>query len=63
MRSEQDLVVHRTRAEDGTPVERRFTVDTLEAEVAFPFDTEATSEARESIAREGSTLLARARRP
>jgi hypothetical protein len=60
---EQDLVVHRTRAEDGTPVDRRFTVDTLEADVAFPLDTEATSEARQWLAREGPTLLARARRP
>jgi hypothetical protein len=60
---DQRLVVQRTQTEDGATVERRFTVDTLEAEVAFPLDTEATSDGRQWLAREGATLFACARRP
>jgi len=60
---DERLVVQRTRAEDGATVERRFTVDTLEADVAFPLDTAATSDGRQWLSREGPTLLARARLP
>ena len=44
--------------EGGAPVERLFTVDTLEANVAFPLATEASSEGQRWLAREGPALLA-----
>jgi hypothetical protein len=56
----QGLVFQRTH-EEGAPVERTFAVDTIEAGVAFPLATEATSEGQRWLEREGPTLLARAR--
>jgi hypothetical protein len=50
-------VTQRTH-EGGAPVERVFTVDTLEANVAFPLAREASSEGQRWLAREGPTLLA-----
>jgi hypothetical protein len=46
------LVRQRTQAE-GVAVERVFTVDSIEARVAFPPSTEATPEAQQWLAREG----------
>jgi hypothetical protein len=56
-------VVQQTRAEDGAAIERLFTVDTLEAAVAFPLETEATPDGRAWLAREAPALLADTRRP
>ena len=58
----EGLVIQRTQADTGAPIERLFTVDTLEA-AAFPLDTEATPAGRQWLARESATLLADARRP
>jgi hypothetical protein len=57
------LVTQRTHADNGAPIERLFTVDTLEPAVAFPTDTETTPAGRQWLARESPTLLASARRP
>jgi hypothetical protein len=60
---ERDGVVIQRTHEGGAPVERLFTIDTLEANVAFPLATEASAEGQRWLAREGPALLARARRP
>ena len=60
---EQGLVTQRTRADNGAPIERLFTVDTLEAAIAFPMSTEANPAGQQWLAREGATLRAAARRP
>lgn len=58
---ERDGVVIQRAHEGGATLERVFTVDTLEANVAFPLATEASAEGQRWLAREGPTLLARVR--
>src|SRR4029079_9049047 len=60
---EHGLVTQWTHADNGAPIERLFTVDTMEAAVAFPTDTATTPAGRQWLARESLTLLASARRP
>lgn len=60
---EREGVVIQRAHEGGAPVERVFTVDTLEANVAYPLATEASADGQRWLAREGPALLARARRP
>jgi len=62
-RDERDGVVIQRAHEGGARVERVFTVDTLEANVAFPLATEASAEGQRWLAREGPALLARAHLP
>jgi hypothetical protein len=54
-------VVFQRTHEEGALVERAFAIDTIEAGVAFPSATEATSHGKQWLEREGPTLLARAR--
>ncbi len=54
------LVMQRT-VDRGVPIERRFTVDTLAAEVAFSRATHSTAPGISWLARESDTLLVHAR--
>ncbi len=54
------MVIQRT-AGQGVPIERRFTVDTLAAEVAFSPATQSTAPGVSWLARESDTLLLHAR--